>query len=239
MRPPRLNAGAARAFIESETRVLAPPLAPELRFHGVDDATRLWSATEDALEEIGLPPPFWAFAWPGGQALARLLLDQPERAAGRRVIALAAGAGLEAIAAAKAGAASVVANDIDPVACAAARLNSELNAVRVETDARDLLDGSTQSAAALAEADLLLVGDAFYERPLTERLAAAVEAACAGGAEALIGDAGRGGDAAAPFVARCEVLAEFRVAASLDLEGVDERRVRVLRRAAGRRDAGR
>lgn len=222
------SAAAAQALIRRETRILAPPLAPELKHYGVDEETALWTATEAVLEEKLLPPPFWAFAWPGGQALARLLLDEPGRARGKRVLALAAGAGLEAIAAAKAGARSVVANDIDPFACAAAEMNARLNDVALATDQRDLLNGSTEARAALAQADLLLVGDAFYERALTERFIAAIEIAAGAGAQVLLGDAGRAGAEADTFLARCRRLAAYVAPTNAALEDVDARPVRVL-----------
>lgn len=223
-----LDAAARRALILRETRILTPPLTPELAYYGVDEEVALWSATEAALAERLLPPPFWAFAWPGGQALARLLLDEPARARGRRVLALAAGAGLEAVAAAQAGATRVVANDVDEIACAAAELNAELNGAQIETNAHDLTDGSPAANAALAGANLLLVGDAFYERAITERFIAAIERAAALGVETLLGDAGRAGPEAAPFLSQCRLCAEFLAPTNAALENQDARAVRIL-----------
>ncbi|HEV7872731.1 MAG TPA: 50S ribosomal protein L11 methyltransferase, partial [Enterovirga sp.] len=122
---------APRAFIRAETRILPVPHAPEIRLHLADEATELWQKTEDELGEIGLPPPFWAFAWAGGQALARYILDHPALVAGRRVLDVATGSGLVAIAAAMAGASSVEAADIDAFAAAAVVLNAEENQVAV------------------------------------------------------------------------------------------------------------
>lgn len=143
--------------------------------------------TEAALEAQGLPPPFWAFPWAGGQALARFLLDAPEHAAGRRALAFACGGGLEALAAAKAGAAQVWANDVDPVALAAAEMNAEANGLALALAPGDLLDG-----AEAPEVDLILAGDVFYDRPFAARILRWLTAQVARGAEALIGDAGRG-----------------------------------------------
>ena len=117
------------AFIRENTAIESPALLPELRFHLASEITPLWEASEEILAERGLPPPFWAFAWAGGQALARYILDHPETVAGKRVLDFASGSGLSAIAAAKAGAAHVLANEIDPFACEAIRLNAALNGV--------------------------------------------------------------------------------------------------------------
>ena len=120
------------AFILAHTRLLAPPLAPEIQLHLADEATELWQKTEDELGQIGLPPPFWAFAWAGGQGLARYILDHPELVAGRRVLDFASGSGLVAIAAAKAGAATVEASEIDEFALAAIALNAARNDVAIK-----------------------------------------------------------------------------------------------------------
>ncbi len=117
------------AFIRANTSVMPPPLVPELRLHLAHEAVPLWQKTEEELGELGLPPPFWAFAWAGGQALARYVLDQPDLVKGKRVVDLASGSGLVGIAAMKAGAASVLAADIDEFAAEAIRLNAELNGI--------------------------------------------------------------------------------------------------------------
>ncbi len=117
------------AFIRANTSVMPPPLVPELRLHLAHEAVPLWQKTEEELGELGLPPPFWAFAWAGGQALARYVLDQPDLVKGKRVVDLASGSGLVGIAAMKAGAAGVLAADIDEFAAEAIRLNAELNGI--------------------------------------------------------------------------------------------------------------
>src|SRR5947209_6630491 len=174
------------SFIRANTRLLAVPHAPEIRLYLADEATALWEKTEEELGEIGLPPPFWAFAWAGGQALARYLLDHPQVVAGQGVVDFAAGSGIVAIAAAKAGAARVLAADIDPFCEAAVALNAEANGVAVAFTADDLLD-----AAPPAWADVILAGDICYEKPLAARVMAWLQAAKAAGATVLIGDPGR------------------------------------------------
>src|SRR3954453_2619775 len=119
------------AFIRANTQILSPPLVPELRLHLAHEAVPLWIKAEEELGEIGLPPPFWAFAWAGGQALARYILDNPETVRGRRVLDFASGSGLVAIAAMKAGAKDVTACDIDPFAITAIGLNAKANHVTV------------------------------------------------------------------------------------------------------------
>ncbi|HSK41621.1 MAG TPA: 50S ribosomal protein L11 methyltransferase, partial [Arenibaculum sp.] len=149
------------------------------------EVTPLWAATEASLEREGLPPPYWAFAWPGGQAVARLLLDRPELVAGRHVLDFAAGSGIVAIAAARAGAARVLANEIDPFAMAAIGLNAALNGVDVEIAAGDIM-GRPQPGI-----DLVLAGDVCYERPMAERATRWLRSLAAAGATVLLGDPGR------------------------------------------------
>jgi len=175
-----------RAFIVANTRLQAPPHTPELRLHLADEITPIWKLTEEALAEIGLPPPFWAFAWAGGQALARYLLDDPALVAGKRVIDFASGSGIVALAALKAGARDVLAADIDPFCGAAIGLNAEANGAAPAFTDRNLLD-----AAPPAWADVILAGDICYEKPLAERVMVWLAAARAGGATVLIGDPGR------------------------------------------------
>ena len=175
-----------RAFIAANTRLQHPPHTPELRLHLADEITPIWRMTEEALAEIGLPPPFWAFAWAGGQALARYILDNPGIVAGRRCIDFASGSGIVAIAAMRAGAASVLAADIDPFCEPAIGLNAEANGVAVETTDANLLDADPP-----AWADVILAGDICYEKPLAEQVMAWLGAAQARGATVLIGDPGR------------------------------------------------
>jgi predicted nicotinamide N-methyase len=172
-------------FIRQNTSVLSLPLVPEIRLHLAHEAVPIWQRTEEELGEIGLPPPFWAFAWAGGQALSRYVLDQPQLVRGKSVLDLATGSGLVAIAARKAGAGSVLAADIDRFACAAARLNARLNEVAIDISEGDLLDNDPQAF------DVILVGDLFYEKALASRVHRWLAAAKEKNGLILIGDPGR------------------------------------------------
>jgi len=172
------------AFIRKNTRVMAASYVPEVRLYLADDAVSLWELTEEQLGELGLPPPFWAFAWAGGQALARYVLDQPEIVRGKSVLDMASGSGLVAIAALQAGAARALAVDIDRFAGDAAQLNAALNNVTLETTDADLI-------GAEAPHDVILVGDLFYDRDLAPRVFAWLTALQAQGKTVLIGDPGR------------------------------------------------
>lgn len=151
-------------FIRSNTEVLPVPHASEIRLHLASEAMDLWQKTEDELGEIGLPPPFWAFAWAGGQALARYILDNPDLVAGKRVLDFAAGSGVVAIAARLAGAREVLAVEIDAFAIAAIELNAALNGVEVATRLGDI------TGEAPPEVEVLVCGDVFYELPMTKRI---------------------------------------------------------------------
>jgi len=165
--------------------VLRPvPLVPRIRLHLADEPVVLWESIEAASGQDGIDPPFWAFAWAGGQALARYLLDHPGAVQGRRVIDIASGSGLVAIAAALAGASAVTGYDIDPLAIAAIELNAAANGVEVRAESADILDLD-------ADTDLILVADAFYERRLAERVTQFAKRAHASGVDVLIGDLGR------------------------------------------------
>ncbi|MGX5737171.1 class I SAM-dependent methyltransferase [Bosea thiooxidans] len=172
------------AFIRAHTRLLPVPHAPEIALHVAEEATELWQKTEDELAVIGLPPPFWAFAWAGGQALARHLLDDTDIVAGRRVLDFASGSGLVAIAAAKAGAAQVEACDIDAFAAAAIGINAAANGVTVAARCNDLI-GRDEGW------DVICAGDVCYERDMAERVIGWLSALSARGATVLIGDPGR------------------------------------------------
>jgi len=178
----------ARAFIMANTRLMAVPHVPEVSLHLADESVPLWQKTEDELGAVGLPPPYWAFAWAGGQALARYVLDHRALVAGKRVLDLAAGSGLVAIAAAKAGAMPVVAADIDPFAETAIALNAEANGVYIEIILADLLD---RPAPRHARYDVILAGDLFYERITAERALAFLLRHAAAGTRVLVGDPGR------------------------------------------------
>lgn len=172
------------AFIRANTALMAPPHVPELRLHLAHEAHDLWLKTEEELAGIGLPPPFWAFAWAGGQGLARHLLDHPRITAGRTVLDFAAGSGLVGIAAAKAGAAKAICADIDPFCRTAIALNAAANAVEVAFTPDDLV-GSDDGW------DIVLAGDVFYEKPLADRLVPWFRGLAARGARILVGDPGR------------------------------------------------
>lgn len=179
------EAGSDRVgFIRAHTRLLPVPYAPEISLHVAEEATELWQKTEDELATIGLPPPFWAFAWAGGQALARYILDHPETVRGRRVLDFASGSGLVAIAAAKAGAAEVIAADIDAFAAAAIGLNAAANGVAVAVRLDDLI-GRDEGW------ETVLAGDICYERELAARVIDWLSSLSQRGATVLIGDPGR------------------------------------------------
>jgi predicted nicotinamide N-methyase len=197
-----------RAFIEANTRLERPPHTPELVLHLACEVTPLWRMTEEELGAIGVPPPFWAFAWAGGQALARYLLDHPQEAAGRSVVDFATGSGLVAIAAMKAGAARVLASDIDPFCAAAVALNAAANGVAVDFTGEDLLQRPPPAAG------LITAGDICYEAPLAERVMAWLRAARDLGARVLIGDPGRSYFPKAGLVR----LAEYQVETTRELE---------------------
>ncbi|MET0367155.1 MAG: methyltransferase [Methylobacterium sp.] len=182
MRPPDDPEG----FIRTNTRLLPVPHAPEIHLHVADEATALWQRTEDELQEIGLPPPFWAFAWAGGQALARYLLDNPALVAGKRVVDFASGSGLCAIAACLAGAHHVTASDLDGFAVAAIRLNAAQNGVseRIAPTQANLI-------GAPFDADIVLAADVFYERDLAAMVTDWLTGLQREGRTVLIGDPGR------------------------------------------------
>lgn len=207
-----------RRFVARNT-VLAPtPHVPEIRLHTASVATDLWELTERELEQIGLPPPFWAFAWAGGQALARHILDHPDIVRGKRVLDFAAGSGLVAIAASEAGAAHVTACEIDAFAIAAMSLNAEANNVAFDAQLADFIgrdDGW----------DVVLAGDVSYERDMAECVTLWLLGLAERGAEVLIGDPGR------TYLARSllEKVAEYDVPVIRDLEDSDMKTTSVWR----------
>ena len=173
-------------FIRANTRSRPVPLAPEIALFVADEAVPLWHKTEEEIGEAGLPPPFWAFAWAGGQALARHVLDDPELVRGKTVLDLASGSGLVGIAAMKAGAASVTVADIDAFARAAAQLNATQNNVVLSVIEDDLLSGANSLSW-----DVILAGDIFYERDTAQRAFDFLQRHAVIGATVLIGDPGR------------------------------------------------
>ena len=181
-----IDATAQEAFIRANTVLEAPSMVPELRLHLATEITPIWRASEAALEEMGVPPPYWAFCWPGGQAIARLILDRPELVRRRNVLDFAAGSGLAALAAMKAGATSARASDIDPFALDAMRLNADANGVAILVDGADLLEFEAERGI-----DVVLAGDVCYERPLADRVFGWLRRHAGNGALVLMGDPGR------------------------------------------------
>jgi predicted nicotinamide N-methyase len=213
-----LASADAKRFILANTALMAPPHVPEIVLHLADEAHDLWHRTEEELEAIGLPPPFWAFAWAGGQGLARVVLDNPETVRGRSVLDFATGSGLVAIAAAKTDAAPVNAADIDPFSASAVALNAKANAVELAFLAEDIIgrdDGW----------DVVLAGDVFYDRALAERILPWFADLAARGAQVLVGDPGR---SYLPKT-RLEKMAVYEVPVTRALEDAEVKRTTVWR----------
>lgn len=201
------------AFVRSQTQVAAPSLVPEIALHLATEITPIWQATEIWCDLNNIDPPFWAFAWPGGQALARHVLDHPEIVAGRRILDFAAGSGIAGIACALAGAAVVEAAELDPLARVALALNAAANGVSLTLPIEDVV-GST------CRWDLILCGDVCYEAPMTAHIMPWLRR-MATEADVWIADPGR---AYLP----CEGLtpfATYTVPTSLELEDRTERQV--------------
>ena len=205
-------------FIRDNTDVLAPPHVPEVRLRLATEAHDLWLKTEEELEEIGLPPPFWAFAWAGGQGLARHVLDHPGLVAGKSVLDFASGSGLVGIAAHKAGAAAVLAADIDPWSETAIRLNAALNDAALGYTADNLVGRD-------AGWDVVLAGDVFYDRAFADVLIPWFSTLAARGATVLVGDPGR---AYCPRE-RMEALATYAVPVTRALEDSEVKKTTVWR----------
>jgi predicted nicotinamide N-methyase len=186
--PPR---PAAPEILRTGTTLRPVPLVPEIQLYQADDPVGLWERIELTSGQADQDPPFWAFAWAGGQALARYLLDHPQTARGRHVIDIASGSGLVAIAAAQAGAAAVTAYDIDPLAIAAIEVNAEANTVTIEAVCADILDDDPPADTDGLQESLVLVADAFYQRELAAKVTRFIERAHARGATVLAGDFGR------------------------------------------------
>jgi predicted nicotinamide N-methyase len=210
-------------FIRANTILKAPAIVPEIKLHLAGEVMNLWGETEAlavarASGVTELPPPYWAFAWPGGQAVARYILDHPQSVAGKTVLDFGSGSGLVAIAAAKSGAAPVIAAEIDSLALAALELNAAANGVFIEPMENDIIgtNGRWQT---------ILAGDMCYERPLAERLTAWLRALAAGGASVLLGDPGRNYFPESGV----ERLATYDVPTSRDLEDREMRVTSVYR----------
>jgi len=211
-------APSALELIRSGTELGPVPLVPEIRLHQAREPIQMWQRTEQATGRTGLDPPFWAFAWAGGRALARYLLDHPEAVSGMHAIDVASGSGLVAIAAAMAGAAAVTAYDVDPLAAAAITVNAEANGVTVPAVCADVLDADDPPGP-----DLVLVADAFYEKDLAGQVLRFAERNVARGAAVLVGDFGR------TYLprARLTALASYDVRGLLAMEGIDTKRTTV------------
>ena len=201
-------------FIRRHTRLTAVGSVPGLVLWQADEVTTLWQMTEDDMARAHLPPPFWAFAWAGGQALARYVLEHPETVRGRRVLDLACGSGLVGIAAARAGAANVICNDIDPFAAAAVTLNAQANQVFV-----DLADGDLLNAP-LPEVDLILAGDICYERAMSDAMLSYFRRAQRDKIEVMIGDPHR---SYFPHAAGLQKLADYTISTQGDIEDVRDK----------------
>jgi predicted nicotinamide N-methyase len=207
-----------RDFVLANTRPQRPPHTPEFELHLADEITPIWRMTEEALQEMGLPPPFWAFAWAGGQALARYVLDHPAVVAGKAVVDFATGSGIVALAAMQAGAARVLAADIDLYCEAAVALNAQRNGLAVDFTDQNLLDQPPP-----AWAKVILAGDICYEKPLAERVLAWLGLARAAGATVLIGDPGRSYFPREGLIK----LAEYQVPTTRELEDMEVKRTAV------------
>jgi predicted nicotinamide N-methyase len=215
---PRMTSNP-EAFIRDNTLALAPPLVPEIILRLATEVVPLWKKTEEELHEMGVPPPYWAFAWAGGQALARHILDNPQVVAGKRVLDIGSGSGLVGIAAMKAGAATVTAADIDGFAAAAIAINAQANGVTMKVATCNLIGGH-------APWDVILVGDLFYERPLAESLLAWLRPL---DAMVLMGDPGRSYFPKTGI----ERLSTYNVQTTRDLEDREIRETSVYRLTRG------
>jgi predicted nicotinamide N-methyase len=205
-------------FIRANTALGAPPHVPEIRLHLADEAHELWLKTEDELDALGLPPPFWAFAWAGGQGLARHLIDNPGLVEGKSVLDFASGSGLVAIAAKRAGAARVTAADIDPWSATAARLNAQANGVDFEISQSDLIGADLGW-------DVVLAGDVFYDQAMSTLIRPWFSSLARRGALVLVGDPGRS------YCSRegMELLATYMVPVTRALEDSEIKRTSVFR----------
>jgi predicted nicotinamide N-methyase len=207
----------ARKVITDTTRLVTVPFVPEIRLQQAEDPFTVWEQTETAAGQAELPPPFWAFPWAGGQALARYLLDHPDVVAGQQVLDVASGSGLVAIAAARCGARPVLAVDVDELAIRAISVNAAANGARVRPLRADLLDGDAEGAS------VVLCADAFYEEDLAARILRFLHRARAEGARVFVGDPGRAFLRTAGFVP----LATYEVPVTIALEGMTSKRATV------------
>lgn len=201
-------------FIRANTALEAPAMVPEFKLWLASEYVPIWQATEAWMEQQNIDPPYWAFCWPGGQAIARYLLDHPAEVRGRHVIDFAAGSGVSSMAAARAGAASVLANDIDKLSLVAARLNAAVNGLAIEVSADDWLAGLDAAPEATPEADVVIAGDVCYERDMSARALAWLRSHARAGRLVLLGDPGRNYFSAQGL----EERARYEIPTSLQLE---------------------
>jgi len=210
-------------FIRTQTKIARPSLVPELKLHLATEIAPIWRATQNELDNAGVPPPYWAFCWPGGQALTRFLIDQPHWVKDKRVLDFAAGSGLSGIGAARMKAAHVTAAEIDAFAATAIKLNAKLNKAAVEIVTEDLVGRLDLGF------DVVLAGDVCYERPMAERVFAWFEALADAGVTVLMGDPGR---AYLPRRGLVE-MARYMVPTSTELEDKDMRLTLIWRIGSG------
>ena len=202
-----------RSFILENTTLTHPPLVPEIKLYLAEQSLPIWQKTQDELNEDNVPPPYWAFAWAGGQALARYLIDKPQAVRNKTVLDLGSGCGITALAARRSNAARVLASDIDQISGIAAQLNAAANNLVIDTTDQDIL------AQTPGDYGVLLVGDLFYERPLAERVMSYLEKAKKGGAMILAGDPQRTYFRPDRF----SQLAQYQVQVSQELEDCEQK----------------
>ncbi|MGI9426870.1 MAG: class I SAM-dependent methyltransferase [Hyphomicrobiaceae bacterium] len=219
MIPPSVDNDDRRQFVLDNTRLLNPPLVPEIVLHLAEESLPLWEKTEEQLGKMNVPPPYWAFAWAGGQALARYTLDHPDVVRNAHVIDLGAGSGLCAIAASLAGAADVLAADVDPFSEHAMALNATVNSVNLRITVDDLLSEPP------LECDVLLIGDLFYEKDLADRVMVWARTIAQTGGDVLVGDPNRSFFPVDSF----EKVAEYSVPVTRALEDSEIKRTSVWR----------
>jgi predicted nicotinamide N-methyase len=207
-----------RSLVAQYTRLRPLDDIPAIRLHLADDPEPVWHATAETLGVREAPIPFWAFAWAGGIALARYVLEHPDEVVGRRVLDLATGSGLCAIAAVRAGSSNATAADIDPFAAIAVALNARTNGVRVDFIGRDLLDEEPPAA------DVILAGDTWYEAPFAERVARWLGLAAERGTRVLLGDPGRRYRPATGLVQLAEYEVHTARVYTIDHPGQESRR---------------
>lgn len=199
---------AVKAFIQANTKVIKPPLVPEIKLYLAEESLPIWQKTEEQLQQQNIPPPFWAFAWAGGQALARYLFDNVDVVAGKQVLDIGTGSGLTAIAAKLCGARKVTATDVDPLSILAAQLNATLNQCEVDVLGHNVL------AYEPSFNDVIIIADLFYERALAESALSFAKSAKAQGAVVLVGDPNRSYFPASEFTC----LQRYEVAVTRELE---------------------